>query len=732
MKDQPDQPATDNSRPADDGVKEDYDQFAQASAAADTKPAGPDASWHGGSDDADLGPDTAYQVKADGGYTTVGDGSRMYVYNLRNGREITVLRYHRGDDWMTRAEDTFVHPDNHQTCYQTLANARLLFLRGAPGSGRRFFAEMLLRTVVGPDRVVGMQVSQTDVSLAALAGENGLFADIEGYGIVLELAAPGAVTPSVLAALQTTAKQAETALVVLGDWSATLDQALHPYDALIEPVDPEAVLRKHLIRELDDRIKQGLPVAGADSDAFVQRCLGREEVQDRLAADRHPGSAADLARALAAWDGTDENLTRALDRIRARIRELAARLVCGEGDVNDSPATPRRQAVQIAHAAFDGHSLADVFEVGQQLLDILHALQDGEARATRAVFDAGVDQMLRLSDGTVVTRTDSADSPRRAHFLDPGFAAEVLDVVWNDFDSVRVPLLFWLHRLVLTGRPAIRRRAAYTAGALATRDFEEVWRLLIRQWAGAGSGAVRQAAAWAVDAIARDGRLLWLVRSLVRDWARSRNPQLHDSAARSYGTTLGEKSVSEALAALHLLASRDDLNQSASVAYAMKFLYVGAPAETREALVNWTDADLYRLRVHAARSLILLARLTGRPPRQQWPRLLADGLSTDGADGPAGADDLVDLWRAALTDPTTMRRAWQELRNWLQWADADPDLQDRMVALGRQILAPHTTTAGRRSPTGRSRFYLRQWRGTSATAARLLAEIWPDSPGDPT
>ncbi|XVU20893.1 hypothetical protein ACQPZJ_26870 [Actinoplanes sp. CA-054009] len=621
---QPQQPEEAALTPEGDSTRKDYDDFANPGGTAGTGPAKPDDSWGGAADGADLGPDRGYHAKIDGGYTTIGDNARTFVYNLRNGREIAILRYQRGPEWVARALDVFVRPANHQHCYRTLTEQRLLYLCGPAGSGRRFFAEMLLRPAAGDDRICGLQVSQTDVPLTALAGENDLLAECRGYGVVLELAAPGPVAPATLAALASMAKEADAFLVVLGEPGATQDQPLHPYDALMEPAAPKEVLRTHLLRELRDRRERDDKGPDADPEDFARLCWKTDKVQDRVTADPLPGAVADLARALATWDGTGEDdLDRALNRIRAKVRELAARLVKGEGDPDATPATPRRQAVQIAHAAFDGQPLADVFEAGQVLLDILDHLAGGGIDRPRAVFDADVDRMLRLPDGTVLTRLESADSPRRAQFLDPGFAPEVLDVVWNDFDTVRVPLLFWLHQLVDDGRPAIRRRAAYTAGALATRDFDEVWRYLIKPWARSGDGVQRQAAAWAMDALAGDGRLLWLARALVRDWARSRNPQLHDAAARAYGTSLGAALPGDALTDLRLLAGRDDLNGSASVAYAMKFLYIAAPEPTRAALVDWNADGLYRLRVHAARSLILLAR---HPPRRRgssgrccWP-----------------------------------------------------------------------------------------------------------------
>ncbi|MET0491712.1 MAG: hypothetical protein ABW000_01145, partial [Actinoplanes sp.] len=411
------------------------------------------------------------------------------------------------------------------------------------------------------------------------------------------------------------------------------------------------------------------------------------------------------------------SLGRTLDRIRVRVREAAAKLLQGADpkDRDDPQGAPRRQAVQIAYAAFDGLPLADVFEVGSLLLQVLWIAQHGREPDARVVFDDGIERMLRVPEGESVVRTQPNEHPRRVQFVDGRMPFELLDVVWNDFDGVRLPLMYWLDQLVTQARPGVRRRAAQLAGWLATLDFDEVWRKLINPWARSQNGAHRQAAAWAVDIIAYEPQLLSRLRARVRDWTRSNNPWLHDTAARSYGTRLGAAFLGDALGDLGVLAGRDDLNGSASVAVAMRFLYTQSPDDTLESLIRWNGDETYRIKVHAARSLIFLTDLKARPPRDRWPLLLADLVEK------RDTSPLVDLWRAALNGPTTSFRAWKELRAWLQYADADAELRKVVLDLCPRMLG--STKAGFHR---RGRFNVRRWADTCETARLLLDLPWPD------
>jgi hypothetical protein len=691
-------------------TREEYERLGRGEAVGEEAPKREDRSWRSqDSDHGEPGPDdTWWNSFRDSSEFIVGDNATMIVVNLPDGREATALRYHRSWQWVRDAERRFVEVPGHAGLLKTLGEEKLLYLCAAPGTGRRFLAERLLALTAGEDRVYGVHLPTAAVSLVDLAKQADLM--VKGAGVVLELAGTGPVTPALLDTFAGLARDAGGYLVILDDRTGSGGALMSPYEARPEPPDPVSVLKRHL-RAAPPRSCTRPCGHESCSEAFITECLAEQEVQERLTADPKPAAVADLARTLAGWDPETESLTHALSRIRAGVRKLASALVnaVSGGEPADPRAAPRGQAVQIAYATFTGYPLADVFEVVQPLFQFLWMEENGEATPSRMLFDGGVEKIMKAPDGTSVLTGDHGENPRRVHFRDARLPVDILDVVWNDFDGVRRPLQIWLRYLVETGRLGIRRRAASVSGSLLSLDFHQVWRVLINPWARSGRGDLRQAAALALDTAAGNEQLLGLLRSRVRDWTRSANSQLHDTAARAYGTRLGASLLGEALTDLRVLAGRNDLNHSASVARAMQYLYAGTPVDVWGSLADWMSDDRYRVQVHAARSLILIAALSAEAPRQQWPRLLAD-LTDIGE-----PDLLTGPWRAALAGPTTSLRAWQTWHSWLRRADTDEALRHALLPLGRQILAEPLTTRGR--------FYLGQWSRDSESARRLLDEL---------
>ncbi|RKR87247.1 hypothetical protein BDK92_1521 [Micromonospora pisi] len=708
--------------PADQGGYRNKLHDLQSGETAEEDRDGTDTSWNGAGQQAtaEAPADPPPPSVLSQGVTAIGPNAQAYNIVLAGEQRITVLRSHRTETWIKETQETYVTDAGFEQNLRVLADHRLLYLRAPVGSGRRTTAEMMLARLVGNGRVAGIEVSQDSVSLAEIAGQPDLL--VADHGIVLELVRTGTVRSGTLGTLATLARDCRAYVVVLDDRAGSPDPSLRPYEILHTRPGAEPVLRRHLTWRLGQAqrcVGDCQPCQSLCHQDFVDRCLGEELVLEQLRSHPQPGEVTELAMALAEWSGVTEDLERALGGLRARLRALAAQLLKADsaGPESDKlPAAPRRQAFQIAYAVFDGFPLADAFRAGEVLLQILWAAQYAEERPTRVVFDGGVDQMLQSGLGAVGTDepTEVAEHPLRARLSDPRLLVDVLDVVWNDFDGTRLPLLLWLNELVLTQRNGVPRRAAQLVGWLARYDFHEVYRLLLSGWARSGKSALRQAAAWALDIAAGDSRLLGQVRQQTHDWVRSSSPRLHDAAARTYGTRVGAVLPEDALRDLRVLAGRDDLNGSASVAFAMRALYLVAPDQTRVALIEWNREELYRVRVHAARALTLLARLAADEPHEGWPLLLADTVGV-----PEQRQGLIELWRNALIGPTTAYPAWAMFRNWLYLADTDPAIADEVVSLACPVLAGQLATRGR--------FHLRTWKSATPpceTARRLLELPW--------
>ncbi|MFJ8685608.1 hypothetical protein [Micromonospora wenchangensis] len=670
---------------------------------------GKDESWRHADDSpqGDTGPESVF---SNVGQTVYGDHAVLVNIQLPDGRRVTVLRSQRTAAELRESEQTSVTVDGFDDAVRRLGRQHVVVLRGGVGTGRRTTAELMLWRVVGIDRVVG--VEDPELTLTQLARQEGLL--LKGHGTVLELPASEAVTIGTLRAFELLARKVAAYVVILDGHTGTADPGLDRYAVDHTPPPPENVLRRHLLRLLQrqQRCVGGCsPCVGDCHGTFVDRCVTHERIAAELAAHPRPRQTVELAQSLAGWSGADEDLEASLGGLRRRRRDMVARLLkqdSVEKTTEDPQAAPRRQAFQIAYAILHSLPLADVFDASELLLGILQTVESGAERPSRVLFDGGVDQMLHAWGGeSPLAAVETGEQPRRARLADPRLLTDVLDVVWHDFDGVRLPLLVWLEELVFTRRDEVRRRAAQITGWLATYDFDEVCNGMLRQWAADERGTGRQAAAWALDIAAYDDRLVARIQGRVLGWVRSANPLLHDTAARVYSTRIGRLAPADTLRELRTLASRDDLNGSASVARALTDLYPDAPEETWRTLVDWNGEDLHRLRVHAARGMTLLGRLAGRAPHEGWPLLL-----TAVAGFTPEPTELAGLWRGALGGPTTAPRAWKLLHAWLQLGDEDPVLADRLVALFAEVLV------GRLA--GRSRFYLRDWSRQSATARRLL------------
>ncbi|MEU8373765.1 hypothetical protein AB0C22_11635 [Micromonospora sp. NPDC048894] len=704
-------PAPDPSGPGQGDARNRMNQIRASGAKPDPGDSGgKDESWHHADDPVrgGTGPDPVF---SNVGQTVYGDHATLFNIQLPDGRRITLLRSQRTRAELLETDHTSVMVACFDDALERLRDKRVVVLRGGVGTGRRTTAELMLRHVVGLDRVVGIE--DPEVTLTQLARQEGLL--LKDHGTVLELPASEAVTIGTLRAFELLARTDSAYVVILDGHGDTADPTLAQHTVDYTPPPPENVLRRHLRRLLLRQRGCADSHAACDGDCwekFIDRCVAHDGIATELAAHPRPRQTVELAQSLAGWSGADEELGIALGGLRRRRRDVVARLLkqdSAEKVLEDPQAAPRRQAFQLAYAALHDLPLADVFDASELLLGILQAVESGAERPLRVVFDGGVDQMLHAWGGeSPLAAAETGEQPRRARLADPRLLFDVLDVVWHDFDGVRLPLLVWLEELVFTRRDEVRRRAAQITGWLATYDFDEVCNGMLRQWAADERGTGRQAAAWALHVAAYDDRLVARIQGRVLSWVRSANPALHDTAARVYSTRIGRLAPADTLRELRTLASRDDLNGSASVARALMDLYPVAPEETWRTLVAWNDEDLHRLRVHAARGMTLLGRLAGPAPHEGWPLLLTavEGFTPEPA-------ELAALWRGALGDPTTAPRSWKTLHMWLQLGDEDPVLADLLVALFSAVFVGRLV--------GRSRFYLRDWSRQSATARRLLA-----------
>jgi hypothetical protein len=146
-----------------------------------------------------------------------------------------------------------------------------------------------------------------------------------------------------------------------------------------------------------------------------------------------------------------------------------------------------------------------------------------------------------------VIETDIGPVPSRVVRMETRWLARaVLDWVWYEYDLLRAPLLSWLRGAGSDQDPAVRFRAAATAGYLAHLDFVPVTEQLLRPWAKGDTLSARSAAeALGQASVIEDTSPIGL--SLIRLWCLSDDYDLWWTAAAALGGSLGAALPSTAM-----------------------------------------------------------------------------------------------------------------------------------------------------------------------------------------
>ncbi|WP_305787003.1 hypothetical protein [Symbioplanes lichenis] len=648
----------------------------------------------------------APSLSSNSGIFTAGDDSvavqQQVTVVVNDARQISVLRSTYSGEAVRQFTETYLPAPGFDYMLTTLTDNFVVVVQGVEGSGRRATAVNLLHEL-GLLPISVLDVDQA-VPLRDIV-ERKLFEKRGGY--ILDHWQP--LENNTLDALGQLAREARSLIVVVANGEA----AACPLTAGVRHPAPAArdVLGKHLTFQLRDHNCTSC-TGPLDVPAYVTRRL--DEI-DRIQPYALPGKmreVVDLARVLAENLHTDVATAVLVERDRASLRKIASDAMrLGPGGTGG---TERWQSFRLAYAVFDGFPLRQVFEAAELLArEVLPIFETRESPPDHVVFEGAVSELLldSMYIADPIEQLATAEVvPRRARLVDPALTRMILDVVWNDFDSVHLPLLTWLDVLAEHPSAYVRVRAAQAAALLAGFDFDQVYRALIRPWAERGL-AYRQSAAAALQLAAAEARLAGRVHRQVSDWVRSPNPNLQDSAARALSTTIGATDPIGAVDKLRDLAGRPDLAVSNAVGLAMVSLFATEAATlVLDELTAWASGRNVHRRRHAVRAVLLLSRTAGGKGATDFSSV-RDFV---------GADDLrlstlAALWRDALIGPDTAGLAWEPLRRWLISADEDRSLDSFVIDLASRVLLGVDRS--------RALFHLRLWRSRhpqSPTVARLF------------
>jgi hypothetical protein len=585
------------------------------------------------------------------------------------------------EDALVELVDSYCRIPEFDEAQQALLQSKVLYLAGAAGSGRSTTAFVLATMTCGQSNVSMIDLLP-DAELTSIWNKE--IQPEEANCYVIELAGLTRPRESALAVVTERIRSAGAFAVLVGSLAQRSESPSLRVVRHSRP-DPEGVLTAQLKTMLTHD-----PGKVGDIDLYVTQCLKDENVQEELKLAPEPGRVAQLAVPLAEEGRKANSPADGLKRIGRRQHEFAAEIIATAGKVNaDNDSTDddtttvstRQQAARIAYALCEGQPLSDIYRVAQWLWDRLDppkSAEDGDLHRPR--FDINFASLLH--EGMVGQSPEQADE-RTAWLVTPTLAGSILDVVWNDYDSFRRPMLLWLNDIIMHEPKAqVRQRAAHIAGRLATYDFEAVTNDLIRPWAKSARATARQAAAWAVNFAALDEATRRKVRGRLRSWSDSSDEYLQDTTARVYAASLGTLPIQDALRNLTAVAMKTGQVSRNAVAQAISSLFRPENgSEIVDLLHQWIEVARPGLRVQAARALVYLAHYTIAASDGQWPALLELSRNDEKT-----FDQLVTLWRTALTEGTTALRAWAMLLDWLAYADRIDDAAPTAERLVRQII----------------------------------------------
>jgi hypothetical protein len=445
---------------------------------------------------------------------------------------------------------------------------------------------------------------------------------------------------------------------------------------------------------------------------------------------------------LGSYRSPEEARLLAKDLAEGYRRGLAAKVIIANRDPEtqlkqiDSQLTEApvwQRAYLVASAVLDGTSVGTVVREASRLADLVEA--DGETRES----DRGerfTGKMRDWSEGCVELGDTAEGTGRTVRVVHQRLVPRILEEVWQEHVGMRDAMLAWLKQLAVHPEVRVRVKGAQAVAKLATYDFDVIRREILAPWAGNGGFRPRQAAAWALEALAlaEGGRLAPRVRGLVREWVRGSNVQLEAAGVAAYGTFLGAEYPTEALKSMREVVAgrllgaggRDRVERAerelANIVRAatLEMFVAGAQNQVVAELAEWTRMPMWRLRRCSARCLVGLAKREGGQPG--WPVLLelADGRDSFRA-------NVSVLWCNALAAENDPAAAWDALHRLIlraenagqQWPAAAgmmtrAELSDEAVRFRELVRRLLTDIASGDRPADRERlrslrFHIRLW-----------------------
>jgi hypothetical protein len=556
----------------------------------------------------------------------------------------------------------------------------LLVLRGQPGSGRAATARMLLHKI--ESHRLGMLSVNTDDDLFYILHENlnnqapGTKPLMSlGDGFIIELAGD-LPSRNGLTGFAEAVKAVGAYVVVIVDSVTEAEPPASEFEVIHSWPEPRAeILAKHLDARLGEREH---PAPGL-VDEYRKRIVEHQAVRSQLNLAPSVHRIVEMARFLAGHinEVPVKGVGSLVSEWDDSARHLAREILRGDAPQEKPYLIPQQQAFRIAYAVFHEQPLAYVFEAGELLLEKLISVEVRKRPLKSRVFDRSVEALIHPKMA-ITAPTGEDDGPRRARLTDESLILSILEVAWHEYAQLRAPLMSWLDDLAGSSEFAVRVRAAQMVGLLATFDYLSVTQL-IRPWARR-KAVYRDAAALAMDQIARHPPSASAVTRQIEEWSSSKLITEQDAAARWHGLRTDEKAVAKAIEELRKLGGRPELRRGTSIAMAMSLLFLNGNVDAvLDELARWIVSENPYQPHHAVKTLLSLTDPRGGA---QLGRARLSELAAANADREQA---VVQMWRRALASRTVGGTAWNALREWLIEADQDEERIPLMESLAVQI-----------------------------------------------
>jgi hypothetical protein len=625
-------------------------------------------------------------VQASGAAAFVGGGN-IGVLNItaasnayeRRGQAPGPVRIEVIDELINR----YVPVPSYEKLLKQLSSARLLVLKGAPGTGRTTTGLRLLAKLT--DKVARFSPDRDIRTLTA--------ADLEAHSGYLQEITPGSrVTPpsaDQVDLLRDYLIERECYLVLITPHDIRYRDSFNGYTADCRLPDPQEVFRRAIEYEIASRLDKEQLLRQIATDAQPDGSTGPQtpaEVQWLVA---HLLSTGVTKHSAADWDLLYSGLA---ERYVSDWFEPLARLpVTAEGD---EPV--RLSAFRIALAVLNDCPVNVVAEEAENLTVRILRARSPRRTPGRPVFARHREDYVANSRASVkpgsVKFIEVATPASLAAYDDDRLPLAVLRHAWAAH-NLRDPLLSWLKSLSDDPRPLVYVRAALTIGLLSSWDFTYTYHERILPWATSKNSVRRWTAAVALNVASRNDEVRPAVREVLEDWCEDRKfPRrwtkfrLRWTAVVALGYDLGLRDPEKALGELRRLScwKNGKLAQAASSATAGIFI-LGGTKPVIKALAGWLDDDRYNVRylgldtvwrlaymkVHETEDFELTPTSAGDlwtrlANRSRWPLLVA--LADE---DPALLDPLADLVWQLTRSARAQEASARTLKRWMRAGQKD-------------------------------------------------------------